>query len=299
MTAGIHIPEGRNQVLSSHPEEGTTMSTTHTRDVEVLTELRSKQQQVWSSGDYNRIAALTVAVNESLVASAAVAPGESVLDVATGTGHAALAAARVGARVTGIDYVPALLDIARQRADAERLDVDFVEAPAEDLPFADGSFDVALSAIGVMFAADHHRAAAELVRVVRPGGRIAVASWTRSGFVGGILAIVGQHVAPPPGAQSPVRWGEEDVVAGLLGDGVEHLRSSVHTVTQRFSTADDFADLFLGYYGPTHSAAKRLDDPGRSALRADLVRHAEANARPGGVDVVTDWEYRIVQATRR
>ena len=264
-----------------------------------MTELRAKQQQVWSSGDYNRIAALTVAVNETLVTSAQVAPGEDVLDVATGTGHAALAAARVGARVTGIDYVPELLDIARQRAAAERLDVDFVEASAEQLPFADDSFDVAISAIGVMFAADHDRAAAELVRVVRPGGRIAVASWTRSGFVGGILGIVGRHVSPPAGAQPPVRWGDEDVVAELLGDGVEGVHSSVHTVTQRFRSAEAFADLFLTYYGPTYAAAQRLDDTGRAALRADLVAHAEANARPGEDGLVTDWEYRIVRASRR
>jgi len=275
------------------------MSTTHIDHAEVMTELRAKQQKVWSSGDYNRIAALTVAVNETLVASAEVAPHEAVIDVATGTGHAALAAARVGARVTGIDYVPALLDIARQRAAAERLNVDFVEAPAEQLPFASGSFDVAVSAIGVMFAADHDRAAAELVRVVRPGGRIAIASWTRSGFFGGILGIVGRYVSPPPGAQSPVRWGEENVVAELLGGGADVVGSSAHTVSQRFSSAEAFADLFLTYYGPTHSAAQRLDDPSRAALRADLVTHAEAHARPGDDGLVTDWEYRIVRATRR
>ncbi|CUR55220.1 putative methyltransferase [metagenome] len=272
---------------------------THIDDPEVLTQLRVKQQQVWSSGDYNRIAALTVAVNETVVASAEVVPDEDVLDVATGTGHAALAAARIGARVTGIDYVPALLDIARQRAAAERLQVDFIEAPAEELPFADGSFDVAVSAIGVMFAADHARAAAELVRVVRPGGRIAVASWTRSGFVGGILSIVGRHVSPPPGAQSPLGWGDEDVVADLLGPEVDGVGSSVHAVTQRFSSAEAFADLFLTYYGPTHSAANRLDDAGRAALRADLVAHAKANAEVGSDGLVTPWEYRVVLATRR
>lgn len=277
------------------------MSATQLDHTEVMTALRAKQQQVWSSGDYNRIAALTVAVNEALVSTAEIQPGEDVLDVATGTGHAALAAARTGARVTGIDYVPALLDIARQRAAAERLDVSFVEAPAEQLPFADGSFDAAVSAIGVMFAADHERAASELVRVVRPGGRIVLASWTRSGFVGGILGIVGQHVSPPPGAQSPVRWGEEDVVAGLLGDEVGGVQSSLHAVTQRFASAEAFADLFLTYYGPTRAAATRLDDAGRAALRADLVAHAEANARHRGTGagVVLDWEYRIVTATRR
>ncbi|MFC7360213.1 class I SAM-dependent methyltransferase [Nocardioides astragali] len=277
------------------------MSATQLDHAEVMTALREKQQQVWSSGDYNRIAALTVAVNETLVSTAEIVPDEKVLDVATGTGHAALAAARVGALVTGIDYVPALLDLARGRAAAERLDVGFVEAPAEQLPFEDGSFDVAISAIGVMFAADHDRAASELGRVVRGGGRIVLASWTRSGFVGGILGIVGKHVSPPPGAQSPVRWGEEDVVAELLGDRVGDVQSSLHTVTQRFTSAEAFADLFLTYYGPTRAAAMRLDEAGRTALRADLVHHAEANARGHGTGsgVVLDWEYRIVTATRR
>jgi ubiquinone/menaquinone biosynthesis C-methylase UbiE len=275
------------------------MSATQLDHAEVMTALRAKQQQVWSSGDYNRIAALTVGVNETLVSTAEIRPGETVLDVATGTGHAALAAARTGARVTGIDYVPELLDVALGRAAAERLDVTFVEAPAEQLPFVDGSFDAAISAIGVMFAADHDRAAAELARVVRAGGRIALASWTRSGFVGGILGIVGTHVQPPPGAQSPVRWGEEDVVAELLGDRVGDVQSSLHTVTQRFTSAEAFADLFLTCYGPTRAAAMRLDEDGRAALRADLVAHAAANDRVTGAGVVLDWEYRIVTATRR
>ena len=262
-------------------------------------ELRAKQQLVWSSGDYNRIAAITVPVSERLVETAAITPGETVLDVATGTGHAALAAARVGGRTTGIDYVPALLDVARRRAAAEDVEMELLAAAAEELPFDDGHFDVVLSAIGVMFSADHERAASELVRVTRPGGRIALASWTRSGFVGGILGIVGRHVSPPPGAQSPVRWGEEDVVAELLGDGVTDVSSSIHAVRQRFASAGDFADLFLTYYGPTHAAANRLDAEGRAALRADLVAHAEASDRSDGPGVVSDWEFRVVTAGRR
>jgi ubiquinone/menaquinone biosynthesis C-methylase UbiE len=276
-------------------------ATTQLDHAEAMTALREKQQQVWSSGDYNRIAALTVGVNETLVSTAGIHPGETVLDVATGTGHAALAAARTGARVTGIDYVPELLDVARGRAAAERLAVSFVEAPAEQLPFVDGSFDAAISAIGVMFAADHDRAAGELARVVHAGGRIALASWTRSGFVGGILGIVGKHVPPPPGAQSPVRWGEEDVVADLLGDRVGDVQSSLHAVTQRFTSAEAFADLFLTYYGPTRAASMRLDEEGRAVLRSELVALAEANDRGhgAGAGVVLDWEYRIVTATRR
>lgn len=272
-----------------------------TTDPQLLTELRAKQQKMWSSGDYNKIAAITTAVNETMVAEAAVTPDERVLDVATGTGHAALAAARVGADVVGIDYVPALLDIARRRAAAEEVPVEFLEAPAEELPFADASFDVIVSALGVMFAADHDRAARELVRVTRSGGRIVLASWTKSGFVGGILGTVGRHVPPPPGAQSPVRWGEEDIVADLLGDDVENVHSSLHVVTQRFTDADAFADLFLTYYGPTFTAWSKLDDAGKAAIRADLVAHANSFARPEstGTGLVTDWEYRVVHATRR
>jgi ubiquinone/menaquinone biosynthesis C-methylase UbiE len=263
------------------------------------TELRDKQQKVWSSGDYNKIAAITVPVSEHLVEHLGVAPGERVLDVATGTGHVALAAARRGAVAAGIDYVPELLDIARRRAAAEELEVEFVTADAESLPYAEASFDVVLSAIGVMFAADHARAARELVRVTRAGGRIGLASWTPEGFVGGMLAAVGRHVAPPAGAQPATRWGVESIVADLLDDEVVDVRSVTSTVRQRFASAEDYADLFLTYYGPTYMAASRLDDAARAAFRADLVSLADTFDRDNGDGVVTDWEYRIVTATRR
>lgn len=277
--------------------KGTSMtSTTTTPD---LTELRDKQQKVWSSGDYNKIAALTVPVSEHLVDHVGVSPTHRVLDVATGTGHVALAAARRSAESVGIDYVPALLDIARRRAEAEDLVVELAEADAERLPYDDASFDVVMSAIGVMFAADHDAAARELVRVTRPGGRIGLASWTPEGFVGGILRTVGAHVSPPPGAQPATRWGTEEVVADLLGDGVHDVRSVTATVTQHFTDGAGFADLFLTYYGPTFAAAGRLDEEGRAALRADLVALAESHDRGEGEGLVCEWEYRIVTATRR
>lgn len=262
-------------------------------------ELRAKQQKVWSSGDYNKIAAITVPVSEHLVEHLGIAPGTRVLDVATGTGHAALAAARRSAVATGMDYVPALLDIARRRAEAEDLQVQLDEADAESLPYPDGAFDVVLSAIGVMFSADHQRAADELVRVCRPGGRIGVASWTPEGFIGSLLSTVGKHAAPPAGAQRPTRWGEDAMVAELLGSGVTDVASLTATVTQRFADAEAFADLFVTYYGPTYAAAGRLDEEGRAAFRKDLVALAESADRGAGDGVVLDWEYRIVTATRR
>ena len=285
---------------ATHPKGTTITITTQLTD---YTELRDKQQKVWSSGDYNKIAALTVPVSEHLVDHVGVMPGERVLDIATGTGHVALAAARRSAKATGIDYVPELLDIARLRAQAEELDIEFVRSDAENLPYGDATFDVVLSAIGVMFAADHARAARELVRVCRPGGRIGLASWTPEGFVGGMLAAVGRHVTPPAGAQPATRWGVEAVVAELLGDDVADVASVTETVRQRFARPEDFADLFLTYYGPTFSAASRLDEDSRASLRADLVELAQTFDRPfdkdAGNGVVVDWEYRIVTATRR
>ena len=289
-------------LAARHHTKGTTVTITTSTNTSTggdYTELRDKQQKVWSSGDYNKIAALTVPVSEHLVEHAGVGPGERVLDIATGTGHVALAAARRSAVATGIDYVPELLEIASRRAMAEDLVIELAEADAEALPYADASFDVVLSAIGVMFSADHAQAAQELVRVSRPGARIALASWTPEGFVGGILRTVGKHVAPPAGAQPATRWGTEAVVAELLGDGVDDVESVAATVCQRFSSAEHFADLFLTYYGPTYSAAGRLDDEGRMALRADLVALAQAFDRGTGTGVVLDWEYRIVTATRR
>ncbi|GAA2132349.1 class I SAM-dependent methyltransferase [Nocardioides bigeumensis] len=304
ISVAVSTPHRRVLPLgSTHTTRGTTKGTTMTITTNTASylELRDKQQKVWSSGDYNKIAAITVPVSEHLVDHVGIAPGQRVLDVATGTGHVALAAARRAAVATGMDYVPGLLDIARRRAEAEDLEIGFDEADAENLPYADGSFDVVLSAIGVMFAADHAQAAQELVRVTRSGGRIGLASWTPEGFVGAILKTVGQHVAPPAGAMPATRWGTETVVAELLGDDVTDVASVTATVTQRFGSAAGFADLFLTYYGPTYAAAGRLDEVGRAALRADLIALAEGYDRSteDGDGVVLDWEYRIVTANRR
>jgi ubiquinone/menaquinone biosynthesis C-methylase UbiE len=261
--------------------------------------LKTKQQKIWSSGDYGKIAWITVPIARELAEAVELRPGARVLDVATGTGHVALEAARVLCDVTGIDYVPELVDVARRRAEAEGLEVDFQVADAEALPFADSSFDFVLSAIGVMFTADHDRAAAELVRTCRPGGRIGLASWTPTGFVGQMLKTVGKHVPPPPAAQPPARWGTVEAVEELLGDRAHDVASYTATVTQRFTSPEAYADFFLTHYGPTYAAASRLDDAGRTALRDDLVRIAQQANRSVDGTFVSDWDYLVVTAEKR
>lgn len=275
-----------------------TQTTTQTGP-SALEDLKTKQQQIWSSGDYGRIAWITVPLARELTEAVELRPGARVLDVACGTGHVALEAARILCDVTGIDYVPELLDVARRRAEAEGLEVDFEVADAEALPYGDDAFDYVLSAIGVMFSADHDRAGAELVRTCRPGGRIGLASWTPTGFVGQMLKTVGKHVPPPPAAQPPSRWGSEEVVAELLGDRVHDVASYTASVTQRFASPQAFADIFLTHYGPTYAAASRLDETGRAALRDDLTRLAhEANRAVDGT-FVSDWDYLVVTAEKR
>ena len=264
-----------------------------------LDELKAKQHQIWRNGDYGKVAWITVPLAERLCDAVDLRSGSSVLDVACGTGHVAIDAARTFCDVTGVDYVEELVETARRRADAEGLAVRFDVADAEALPFDDASFDYVLSAIGVMFTADHDQAAAELVRVCRPGGRIGLANWTAEGFIGRLLKTVGAHVPPPPVALPPTRWGAEEIVSDLLGPRVTDIRSTTHVVTQRFVSAAAFADFLLDYYGPTYTAAQRLDDRGRAALRKDIVTLADATNQATDGTLVSDWEYRILTATRR
>lgn len=270
------------------------MSTT----IATFEEIKAKQRATWGSGDYGKIAWVTVPVAEALAAAVDPRPGSTVLDVATGTGHVALAAARHFAVVTGIDYVPELVATAARRAEAEGLTVDFREADAENLPFADNSFDYVMSAIGVMFTADHQRAADELVRVAKPGGRIGLASWTPTGFIGQLLKTVGKHAAPPPGALPPSRWGTEEVLRELFGEPVTAVETTLATVTQRFASAEHFADFFLTYYGPTYKAAERLDEDGRHAFRADVIALADAANHATDGTFAADWEYLLAIATK-
>ena len=233
--------------------------------------LKSKQQKMWGSGDYAVIGTALQIVGESLCESADICAGEKVLDVAAGNGNATLAAARRFAKVTSTDYVPALLEKARQRAAAEGLTVDFRSADAEALGFDDDSFDACLSTFGVMFTPNQERAAAELVRVTRPGGRIGLANWTPEGFVGRLFKIVGRHVPPPAGVQSPALWGTESRISELFGTRAADITVNRKQFKFRFRSAEHFMSVFRTYYGPVHKAFGALDARGQDALYADFI----------------------------
>jgi SAM-dependent methyltransferase len=240
-----------------------------------LAAVKAKQQKTWASGDYSVVASRIVIIAEQLVDSAALPPGSRVLDVACGSGNATIAAARQGAHVVGVDYVPALLEDGRARAVAEGIqafgDAEFRLGDAEDLPVEDASFDAAISVVGSMFAPDHKRTAEEMVRATRSGGTIALASWTPTGFIGQMFRIVGKHVAPPAGVQSPLLWGTPGHLDELFGDHVRDVRSTERTFTWRFTDPEELVAYFRRYYGPTLKAFEQLDDAGQQAFTDDLV----------------------------
>jgi SAM-dependent methyltransferase len=261
--------------------------------------IKARQQLVWTSGDYHAVAARIVPMAERLVEAADLPAGAKVLDVAAGSGNASLAAARSGCEVTGLDYVPELLERGRVRAAAEGLPVDFVTGDAEDMPYEDASFDAVLSCVGVMFAPDQERAAAELVRVCRPGGTIALANWTPASFVGGIFRTVGKHVPPPAGVQPPGLWGTRERLEELLGDSVSDLSVTQRAYVFRFRSAAEFTDFFRVNYGPVRKAFEALDEAGQRQLHADLTALATEYDRGPGPSVAIPSDYLEVIATRR
>jgi len=237
--------------------------------------VKSRQQQTWASGDYTVIASRIVLVSELLAEAADLHAGWRVLDVACGNGNATLAAARAGTAAVGIDYVPSLVEAARERAVTEGLDAQFHVGDAEALPFADGEFDAVLSVFGSMFAPDHRRTAAEMLRVTRPTGRIAVASWTPEGFVGQMFRVISRYVTPPPGLASPLMWGTEDHLASLFGSRVAETRSVEQVATFRFRSAQEYVATFRRWYGPALKAFDALDADDQRKLAADLTALAQ------------------------
>ena len=272
---------------------------TMTQPIVDLNAIKARQQATWSSGDYAVIGTTLAITGELLCEAVDLRAGQQVLDVAAGNGNATMAAARRWADVTSTDYVPALLERGRAKAEAERLSVRFQEADAEDLPFADASFDVVLSVFGVMFTPNQEQAAGELLRVCRPGGKIGLASWTPEGFIGNLFRTIGKHVPPPAGVKPPALWGTEARLRELFGDGIAHLEVNRRMFTFRYHSPAHWIDIFRSYYGPTLKAFAALDAAGQAALAADLTELIERFNRGGSDTMLVPSEYLEVVATRR
>jgi ubiquinone/menaquinone biosynthesis C-methylase UbiE len=261
--------------------------------------LREAGQKTWSEGDFAVVAAIVMMVSEELVEALEVVPGERVLDVACGSGNAAIAAARrTWGNVVGADFVPALLERGRERAAAERLEIEFVEGDAAELPFGEGEFDVVTSVFGAMFAPDQQQAANELLRVCKPGGRIGMANWVPDGPVSQLFGIVAKHVPPPPGFTPPVLWGVEDHVRELFGHSVSELHFERRVSRQPFRSIDHYLEIFRNYFGPIKLAFERVGPDGEAALEADLREQLGKCNTAGDRAFVIEPEYLQVTARR-
>jgi SAM-dependent methyltransferase len=267
------------------------------------TELKARHRTMWGKGDYPlMVETFLLPIGQALVSAADIAPGARVLDVAAGTGNASVPAAQRGARVTASDLTPELLAAGQRRPEAQGLDIEWVEADAEHLPFEDGSYDVVLSAIGVMFAPHHQAAADELVRVCRPGGTIAVLSWTPEGMIGDLFRTLKPFApAPPPGAQPPPLWGSEEHLRGLLGERVQltTVQRDVLEITA-FRRPHDYASHFKAYYGPTIAARANAEKDGRERdLDAQLDALCDRWNRGTADAARFEMEYLLTVGTRR
>jgi ubiquinone/menaquinone biosynthesis C-methylase UbiE len=267
-----------------------------TSEVVDLNAIKSRQQAAWASGDYAVVGTTLQIVGEQLCEALDLRPGERVLDVAAGNGNATLAAARRWGEVTSTDYVPALLERARERAGAERLEITFREADAERLPFTDGSFDVVLSTFGVMFTPDHTRAASELQRVCRSGGRIGLANWTPEGFIGQLFKAIGQHVPPAPGLRSPALWGNDKHLADLFEGQV--VKSVRRQFVFRYRSPRHWLEVFRTFYGPVHKAFGALQPEAQLALERNLLALVDSFNRSGDGTMVVPSDYLEIVVTR-
>ncbi|HLW48128.1 MAG TPA: class I SAM-dependent methyltransferase [bacterium] len=264
-----------------------------------LDAIKRRQQQAWADGDFSVIASRQILVAELLCEAVDIHPGQAVLDVATGSGNAALSAARRGGRVTGIDFVPALLARGEERVRAERLSVTFCEGDAEHLPFDGGAFDVVLSTFGVMFAPDQESAARELLRVCRPGGKIGLANWTPGGFSGQMFAVNARYVPPPPGLRPAVSWGTEERLRELLGAGVASLSAQRRHATVRGASEEAWMDGRRKYFGPSRQIFTVLDHAQRVAYERDLLALVRRHNRAEDGTVSIPSEYLEVVAVRK
>jgi len=264
-----------------------------------LAAVKSRQHGAWSSGDYAVIGTLLQIVGEELCEALDIRSGQKVLDVAAGNGNVSLAAARRWCDVVSTDYVPALLERARDRATAERLAIEFREADAEALPFQDGAFDVVVSTFGVMFTPDQERAAAELIRVCRSGGKIGLANWKPEGFIGRLFKTIGRHLPPPAGVKSPALWGTRGRITEMFGSHASSIKLEPRIYTFRYRSPQHWLDVFKTYYGPLLKAYAALEPAAQSALTGDLTALIAEFNRAGDASMVVPGEYLEIVITRR
>ena len=264
-----------------------------------FTALKTRQMTAWASGDYAIIGTTLQLVGELLAEACDLRWDERVLDVAAGNGNVTLAAARRGCRITSTDYVPALLERGAERARAERLEVKFQTADAELLPFDDASFDAVVSTFGVMFAPQQQRAAAELARVCRPGGRIGLANWTPDSLVGQMFKVLGRQLPPPAGIQPPSLWGVESHLRSLFGEHAASIAVTPRIFNFRYRSAAHFVDVFRDWYGPVHKAFAALPTEAAATLQHDLLDLLNSRNRGGAGTLVVPSEYLEVVITRR
>ncbi len=261
--------------------------------------MKARQHGAWSSGDYALVGATLQIVGEELCEALDVRSGQKVLDVAAGNGNVTLAAARRWCDVTSTDYVPALLARGKLRADADGMNVTFQEADAEALPFADGSFDVVVSSFGVMFTPNQDRAAAELARVCKRGGKIGLANWTPEGFIGQVFKTLGKYLPPPAGARSPALWGTEARLKEMFGASSSAIRAERRNYVFRYRSPEHFLDFFRSYYGPMLKAFAALDQANQQKLYQDLMALIGTANRADDGTMVLPGEYLEVVITKR
>lgn len=274
-------------------------SATTAKSAPDLQAAKAKQQAAWSSGDYAIIGTTLQIVGEQLAEAMDLRAGQTVLDIAAGNGNATMAAARRWCEVTSTDYVESLLARGRKRAEADGLQVKFQIADAEDLPFAEASFDAVVSTFGAMFSPDQDRTAAEMMRVCKSRGRIGLANWTPESFVGQMFKTIGRYLPPPTGAKSPAIWGTHGWLETTFAPAASKIAAEPRHFNFRYRSAQHFLDIFRAYYGPVHKAFQALDEVGRTALARDIVELVGRFNLSGDETMVVPGEYLEVVITKR
>lgn len=286
-------------MTAQSPAQNGTATPAQTQPLPDLAAIKARQQVSWSSGDFAQIGATLMITSETLCDTVGLRAGQRVLDVATGSGNTAIAAARRWCEVTGIDYVPSLLERGRERAAAERLPVTFQEGDAEAIPAPDAAFDVVLSTFGVMFAPDQAQAAGEVLRVLRPGGKIGLVNWTPEGFLGHMFRVIGKYAPPPAGVKSPMLWGTEARLGELFGDAISSLQVNRRHFLFCYRSPAHFIEVFRTYYGPMLKTYAALDTEKQAGLTHDLTELLERFNNSGDATLIVPSEYAEVIAVKR